>query len=285
MRKGTVAALLSFAGLLAGCMYGPMRDSSSFKSAFLCDEGRLVALSFHNFEYRPARGIAAFPDGGVPRYLADRSIVCLYDKASGAVKVMMRAENRDWCNGSGVLTISQASGHFLLVCQSGQLRRDLFTTRTVHHIIDIYSGTVSTFCMRDDLSAHGRQAGAVYLDGEEGCLAVITYPQGGKGAGPEEIWVRRPDGRYLKAAEGSIFEQISSGLVVYWNPADRSFYGFNAASGSTSRLDGYKVPAFTDQREGVSIGSAGADIEYGVKKEGRWFYEPLNISREKLKKE
>jgi hypothetical protein len=71
--------------------------------------------------YRPAEGILAFPDGGIPRYLIDRNYLGLYDFATGATRILLveNALKQDWLPGSSSCHVVAAYGPKVIVRASG----------------------------------------------------------------------------------------------------------------------------------------------------------------------
>ena len=268
---------------LSGCQYGPKRDYSKFKSAALLDEGRTVAFTFHALVYRPAAGMAAFPDGGIPKYLTDRSFLCTMDRSSGDLKKLMDEKNREWTNRSGALHIVAARGNVILASQSGQKRRDLSSYLTRHHLLNVASGALDTFDLAEDLRKHGRKQGPIYLVDDDGTLLIRTLADSG-GVTSEssvkevpEVWVRSPGGRYILAAATAHYERTVNGEVIYWNHADRQYYAFSVKAGTTRILENYRVPETQQITEGASIGDGGASLEFGVRTNGVWQYRALPV--------
>jgi len=68
-------------------------DRSAIESAVLLPGGKVIAMAFQNIRYRPAAGIAAFPDGGIPRYLRDREIIATLPVEGGKPRILQRLEN------------------------------------------------------------------------------------------------------------------------------------------------------------------------------------------------
>ena len=65
---------------LAGCTYAAPVDRSGVEWAVLLPD-RSVAIAFKELVYRPATGLAAWPDGGIPQYLRDREVIALNREA------------------------------------------------------------------------------------------------------------------------------------------------------------------------------------------------------------
>ena len=268
----------------AGCQYGPKQDYGRFKSAALMQDGRMIVFTFHDLVYRPAKGFAAFPDGGIPKYIKDRSFLCTFERSTGKLIKLMEETNREWANGSGSLHIVTSRGNAVVVVQSGQKRRDLGAVLTRYHILNIETGKHDTFDLADDLRKHGRQTGPIYLGDDSGTLVIITpsehSDEGSKpsGDGTPQIWVRRMGGHYLFAGESAHYQQTVNGDVIYWKPQDRQYYAFSIEKGKTRLLEGYRIPEQERVMQGVSVGNSGVNLEIGILGNNGWQYTPLPIN-------
>lgn len=72
MSKLSVTFLLLLTGLLCGCTYGPPEDRVSVRHVAFSPDGARLAVMVEYQRYRRATGLAAFPNGGVPRMLVQR---------------------------------------------------------------------------------------------------------------------------------------------------------------------------------------------------------------------
>ena len=240
----------------------------------------IVAFTYHDLVYRPAKGMSAFPDGGIPKYVNDRSVLCTYDRKLGTLQTLMDEENTLWSHGGGSLYIVTARGNAMVVSQSGQLRKDLAIIYTRHHILNIANKAHDTFDLADDLLKHGRKPGPLYLADDEGTLVIITKAQDAKRSdkGIPQIWVRHMGGEYLHAATSAHYQKTRGRDVIYWNPADRQYYAFQMDEKTTRRLDGYRPPQMVQVTEGSNVGSSGATVDVGIRTNGTWHYEPLPVT-------
>lgn len=73
------AAVTIFAMLILGCTYGPAEDLALVQNVALRSDGRVLAAIVKYERSRPATGLAAFPNGGVPRLLEQRADLYLFD--------------------------------------------------------------------------------------------------------------------------------------------------------------------------------------------------------------
>jgi hypothetical protein len=81
------ATLSSLSLLLAACTYGPPEDHVSVENVAVKPDASLAAAIVKYERYRPAAGLAAFPDGGVPAMLIQRADVYIVALPSGKIRV------------------------------------------------------------------------------------------------------------------------------------------------------------------------------------------------------
>ena len=132
--------------------YGPLQDRSKFVSARLADDQRTVLFSFHHFAYRAATGWRAFPDGGIPDYVTDISVLGTYDLQTRKLTVLRREKNSQWQPGSGLLTIHSMNGTKALISQGGQLRGP-FAHGVKYVLLDFMLRDSSDLDLKSDLAA------------------------------------------------------------------------------------------------------------------------------------
>src|SRR3954471_21490750 len=107
------------AAIQCGC-YGPVQDSSSITSTAVVGGGR-AAFVYHGFRYRPATGIAAFPDGGIPSYLQDDFIIAIAG-GDGAMRKLAQFQNTALAGtGSISLTWYPEDPGYVYAMRAGQL--------------------------------------------------------------------------------------------------------------------------------------------------------------------
>lgn len=73
------AAVTIIAMITLGCTYGPAKDSVTVQNVALRSDGRVLAAIVKYERSSPATGLAAFPDGGVPRVLDQRADLYIHD--------------------------------------------------------------------------------------------------------------------------------------------------------------------------------------------------------------
>ena len=270
--------------------YGPLQDQSKFVSARLADDKRTVLFSFHRFAYRAATGWRAFPDGGIPKYATDINLLGTYDLQTRKIKILRREKNSQWQPGSGLFTIHSANGTKALISQGGQLRGP-FKLGVKFVLLDFKLGDATDVDLKSDLAQRGRDTGQIYLVDGEGTLVFVTLSlEEAKDPGAyrnsrlvPEIWVRTPGGDYVKAAVSAHYQCTRNGEVIYWEPSTRDFMAFSIANRTTRTATEFKVPGYEDVTQGVILSSDQKGLEFGVKANGQWKYESLDLKPSELK--
>ncbi len=247
----------------------------------------VVLFSFKHLVYRPAAGITAFPDGGVPKYLKDEAVLATYHVPSGALNILRREPNRRWTDGQGQFTISRSKGRVALVSRGGQLRSDLSTIATEDWLLDVSSGDFQPVDWRTALPARGLAMTGLYLVDERGTLLFVTVPAPPAGKVRDEtvawLWIRTPGGHYIQVAQTSHYEGMAGDELIHWTPGTRRFKAFNVVTHETRDLPGYRVPPHEEVTKGVSVEADGHRLLLGRKGEGGWESEPIPLDPERLK--
>jgi len=278
--------------LLAGCHtgYGPLEDHSQFVSVRLTDDQRVVLFSFHRFAYRPATGWRAFPDGGIPDYVTDINLLGVYDLRTRDIEILRRERNTAWEPGSGHFTIHAMNGRQAVIAQGGQLRGP-FRLAVRYLLLDLQQGHGTALDLKADLARQGRDAGRIYLVDPDGTLVFVTLSlEEAKDSGAyrnrglvPEIWVRTPDGVYLKAAASAHYQRTLNREVIYWEPSTRDFMAFSIPHRTTRKASEYKVPGYQEEPGvGVSLSADRKTLEFGIKVGAQWRYQPLNLRMDLL---
>lgn len=281
-----LSSLAAF-GALGGCFlpgsHGPERDISAFISAQMVPGNRVV-FSFKYTVYRPAQGVAAWPDGGIPKYVHDESMIGVYDTTTHALHLLAREENDRWSHDQGHYFISQASGPLVLVGRGGQTR-DLHGMLNENFLLNVDDGSMQPVNFRDVLTDKGFKSQIAYLVSPAGHMVFVTSPD----ASPRDeengqIWLRAPDDSYHLVAEDTRhYEGIENGEVIYWQLATREFKAFNMTTYQTRDLPGYKQRGYVDVTEGVAVPMTGEKIDVGHKVNGTWVYTTLPITKDAVK--
>ena len=280
------AALLALAGCGPFGSYAPAQDHSRFEGGALLPD-RTVLFSFSRLVYRPATGITAFPDGGIPKYLEDESLLGTYHIPSGELKILRRERNTRWSQGQGRFGIQGVSGAMALVNQGGQLRRDLATNLVEHWLVDVGSGAATPVDWRTALAERGLAATEVRLLDGRGTLLFVTVPLADadrpRAATDRRLWVRSAAGTFAEVARTEHYERVLGDELVYWIPATRRYHAYHLVTGATRELTEYRAPAYEDVIEGVIVDTGGAALSYGRKVGGAWHYEPIPLSADRLR--
>jgi len=280
--------------LLAGCSYGPVVDRSGFESAVLLPDQRTVVVAYHVLRYRPASGIAAFPDGGIPRYLDDRIVLATLPVEGGRPRVLQRLENRGVHGSLSVnLRGQDADPTRVLVLQSDQPSTASAQSRVRWWRLEPASGKTALYPdLKADLQARGRRLGSpefgdVRVLDPEGALLI-----GAQGEGGDEIWLRTASGAYSRVDAIKHFYGVRGDDLYYWSANEAVVRNwrtgtkvvtarYDPQARLTTRLvrDNPTVQALEGSREDPTLGvniSAGA-VTLGRRAAGGWTYAPIPI--------
>ncbi|KPP99437.1 MAG: hypothetical protein HLUCCO03_04510 [Marinobacter sp. HL-58] len=90
-------ALIKLAGvavfiLISGCTYGPREERASIENVTARPESLQFAVAVNYARFRPATGINAFPNGGIPQYLEQAAIVYLVDVSTDDIVEIARIQ-------------------------------------------------------------------------------------------------------------------------------------------------------------------------------------------------
>lgn len=290
--SGYLAAVLLLALLPVGCGlsgYGPAEDHSSFVSADAATDGRYGIFSHHRYVYRPATGIRAFPDGGIPYYVKDTNTLGVYDFATGRVRIIRSEKNRDFQPGQGTFTVAQTSITKAVISQGGQGRSD-YLTHLRQYILDIPSGEMTPIDLKGELEKLGRAPGYMYLVDDEGTLVLVTAPLGedaswvGKESNPKEVFIRHPDGSYEKAATVVHYYPTTDGLVHYFDYERHVYLVYDPATHAGRTPPGRYPPAWnTDKVYSLAVSPDSRNALSIIEKVGDdWHYRDTGITGEGL---
>jgi hypothetical protein len=210
----TVAALS-----LSACSYGPTVDNSSFESAVLTPNGTTVLAAYHIERYRPAQGVAAFPDGGIPNYEEDRTVVAAIPVAGGPITILQRLRNPGLPGSAQVgLRLEPGDPTRVLVIHSDQPSTATAISRVRRWRLDPSSGQSEPIAdVVAELGAKGRTLGAKefgdlrVIDPAGALLVGATGPEG------EELWARTPDGAWRDLGPLTHFYGVLGDEVYLWS--------------------------------------------------------------------
>jgi hypothetical protein len=286
--------------LLAACLlmfltscnpgYGSLQDYSQFVSAKLLDDKESILFTYHRYTYRPAAGWRAFPDGGIPKYEEDRNLIGVYNLARKKATILLREDNTDWQPGSGLYTIQAVKGTTALLAQGGQLR-GAFRLGVRYLLLDVAQRSATSLDLKGDLARLGRDCGEIYLVDPDGTLLFITQPLPAAGDSrsrhknndDSEIWVRTAGGDYLKVAASSHYETVRNGEVIYWVNETRQFKAFSLSTHRTRPAPEFRYAEYVEVTEGAALSADRKGLEYGVKLNGFWQYQPIELLTHGLK--
>jgi hypothetical protein len=286
--RWATAGLLLAAALPVGCPwgYGPAVDRSRFVSARLSDDERTAVFSYQRLVYRPAEGMRAFPDGGVPRYLEDEHWLGRVDIVSGESRVFSRERNVHWAPGHGAYHVQQIVGSTALLGRGGQRRDDLEPEHR-SYLLDVRSGALRELSLRRGLAQHGRALGYTYLVREDGLLVLVT-PSLAEAeehlhwnrvdAVVPEIWLRDATGSLRRVAASHHYEGFREGGVYWWSRRDRRHRRYDVATGEIRIVENPRF-ASADVRIGVGLSSDRRSLEVQHKTETGWRNQPLPVSQ------
>jgi len=284
LRRSSLAAFAALSGCFLPGSHGPERDISAFVSAQLIPSNRVV-FTFKYTVYRPAQGLAAWPDGGIPKYIHDESMIGVFDVATSELHLLAREKNARWSNDQGHYFVSQASGPLVLVGRGGQTR-DLSGMLNENFLLNVDDGSTQALKFREVLTEKGQKSHIAYLVSPAGHMVFVTSPD----ASPRDeengqIWLRAPDDSYHLVADATRhYEGVGNGEVIYWLLATREFKAFNMTTYETRSLPGYRQRGYVDVTEGVTVPGMGEKIDVGHKVNGTWVYTTLPITTDAVKK-
>jgi len=203
---------------VAACSYGPVVDQSGLRSAVVTPNEQTIGLAYQVLRYRPAEGVAAFPDGGVPHYLDDRIVIAVVPVAGGAPRVLQRLSNAG-VSGSGSVTLRtyDADPDHLLVLFSEQ-SSTAAPSRLRLWRLAVADGRVTPYPdLAADLRAKARRLGSK----EFGDVRVIdpdgTLLIGVEGPAGDELWIRSAAGEYRLVDPLKHFYGIRDAELYYWS--------------------------------------------------------------------
>lgn len=243
-----VAALGSlFAiSLLSACNlgYGAPVERARFGSAVLHEDGQRCVFALHDMVYRPAEGIRAFPDGGVPRYDVDRHKIGIVDIHTGAVTLLVDEKNRNWLQGHGGYHIAGVRGGWALVRQSGQ--RDDYEQDHRWLQLDLASGDFADLPLDDEIADRSLELSRPELVDGDFTLILVTK----KGDATQQVWSRAGDGTLNHLATTDHYYGAAEGQVWWYDVVARASARTNYKNAKTirERRANFKMPRNDPER-------------------------------------
>ena len=87
----------------------------------------------------------------------------------------------------------------------------------------------------------------------------------------------------MKAGVSAHYECTRNGEVIYWEPSTRDFMAFSIPHRTTRKAPEFKAAGYQDVTKGVILSSDQKGLEFGVKVNGQWNYEPVGLEASRLK--
>ncbi len=202
---------------LAACTwgYGPPVDASRFENAVMHEDGRRCVFGHHARVYRPAAGLRAFPDGGIPWWRTDRHEVGVVDVSTGEMRILWSSPNRDFAPGQGAPHVVGVVGRGALVSQGGQRRRNLAEFAVRSQWIALDTGAHTELPLADELAALGRRPTTTWIADDAPTLVVVTEPL--RAGPPRDAWVRDAHGLRRLAVSDHLYG-VRDGLLWWYDP-------------------------------------------------------------------
>lgn len=266
--------------MLSACNwgYGEPVDRARFGSAVLHEDGTRCVFALHDAVYRPAQGMRAFPDGGVPRYVIDRHKLGIVDVRTGKASVLVDEKNRHWLNGQGGYHVAQVRGRWALVSQGGQ--RPDYDHDHIWWQLDLASGDLVELHLDEALAAKGHAVGRVELADEDFTLILVTK----RDDRPQEIWSRTPDGNLRHLAVTDHYYGATERQVWWYDVAVRAGARTDYQTGTTvhERRANFAMPR-RDPTSGCHARSNHSELVFQRKVGDDWRERALPIRAEALR--
>jgi hypothetical protein len=209
--------------------YGAPVERARFGSAALHEDGQRCVFALHDMVYRPAEGMRAFPDGGIPRYEVDRHKIGIADVRTKDVTILVDDKNRDWLSGHGGYHIAGVHGRWALVRQSGQ--RDDYKQDHRWLRLDLVSGDLTELPLDEEIAEQSLELSRPELVADDFTLILVTR----KGDIPQQIWSRSQDGSLMHLTTTEHYYGTAEGQVWWYDVAARAGARTDYKSGKTIR--------------------------------------------------
>lgn len=231
-----------FCGLFLSACYGDVRDASRVTSTVILPDQQ-VAIAYHEHRFRPARGITAFPDGGVPKVIRDRFIVALVGPR-GVSREILRWDNDALSGtaGAGVRWFPDDPAHLYVLFSAQRTTSLPLQYLSEQRRVDLDRGVQQRFDLEVEVRVLGRSLGVegfgeFYPLARDGTLLV-----GAESEGQRELWVRPPSARYRKLASFDRFDGQADEAIVYsLNGPPFTTYAVNWKTGARRTLLRYNA--------------------------------------------
>jgi hypothetical protein len=213
-RRGLLVAL-AVALALGGCSYADPVDRSGIESAAVLPE-RNVAVVFRQLRYAPATGLAAFPDGGIPRYLRDSEIIGVLSP-DGRAHVLQRIANPGEPGTlAASLRVAAVDPDHLIVIRSWQPRGGVSVASWAR--MAWRDGNTEPYPdFAAVLKRQGREFGSPAFGDIRALDAAGALLIGARDKDQDELWLYEP-GRELRRIDGfRHFYGVAGDELYYWS--------------------------------------------------------------------
>jgi hypothetical protein len=211
--------ILAVFGALAmfGCSYGEPVDESGIEAAVMVNDGQTIVLAYHELKYRPAIGLAAFPDGGVAKYVSDREILAATTVHGNAPRILRRLENKGVHGSASIsLRVSDADPDHVLVTSSGQPSTDRPSSARRWRL-DWRGGAALPYPdITANLKDHGSSLGSRAFGDVQIVAADGTLLIGATSQGVDQLWLLPPNGDYVLLDHFKQFYGVRGDEIYYW---------------------------------------------------------------------
>lgn len=289
--KGAISAERKFFSLssmiylfpmfLVGCTlgYGPPLDNARIESAVLHDDGRRCVFGFHDVIYRPATGMRAFPDGGIPRYLVDQHILAMVDVQTGEITLLLERTNKDFQRGQGGFHVGSVRGQHVLVTQGGQGRHTPSEYRWWH--VQLSNGAHQQFRLREEFKKVGHKVKYAVIGDDDFTLIVQTEAIDG---GSNAVWSRTRDGTLLELATTDYYYGVHDEQIWFYDPERRAGGRTNMHTGETvwNRSASFHIPR-VEVTTGCQPTSDHKGLKYQSREPSGWVDHVLPVTAENFR--
>jgi len=272
--------------------------ASRFLDAAIAEGGKTGIFTYNRYIYQPASGWNAFPNGGIPRKLADLFYIATYDLATQRVKIIYKHNNLHgkWTPGQGQIGIVATFDDKILVRQSGQFRKDL-SLQTNLYWLNIRSGDLTLLLLEEELTKLNLGLGHLYLVDNRGTLILVCptleykkeHPNWYRHDMPKTLLVCYPSGKIKKIASIISYYGFKDDVAHYYS-TNRKYEVFNVSTGEykLGEKNGYaKVTNNTWEMRGLNISFSihydnGHKLKIGKKANGKWKHSILELTPQRL---
>ncbi|MBW2291306.1 MAG: hypothetical protein JRG94_03245 [Deltaproteobacteria bacterium] len=252
--------------------YGAPVDRAKFGSALLHEDGSRCVFALHDVVYRPAEGMRAFPDGGIPRYVTDRHKLGIVNIDTGKVTVLVDQKNRRWLNGHGSFHLAGLGGRWALIRQSGQ--RPDYDHDHLWLRLDLASGDLDDLPLDKELAVENRALGRVEVVDEDFTIILVTK----KDDDPQEIWSRNPSGILRRLAVTDHYYGSAEGQIWWYDVTARAGARTDYKTGATirERRANFAKPR-DDPTSRCQARFDGSELIHQYEVGGNWQERPLSV--------